>query len=88
MKFMVPMGQFLEHNFTAATALYEVRKRVGMPPVRAEYTVDKQTFRERIYNERAVELYMEFHRWTDIRRWRLAKGAVCRSEVYKGSLYT
>lgn len=80
-----PNGAVPGTQLTAATALYEVRKRVGMPPVRAEYTVDKQTFRERIYNERAVELYMEFHRWTDIRRWRLAKELFAGQKCIKGA---
>lgn len=43
-----------------------------MSPVRDEYTTSTEVFRKRIYNERAVELFQEFHRWFDIRRWKLA----------------
>ena len=42
-----------------------------MPPVRSEYLTDKDTFRERIKNERTVELCFEgFHYYCDIRRWK------------------
>ncbi|MFR9499759.1 MAG: RagB/SusD family nutrient uptake outer membrane protein [Rikenellaceae bacterium] len=73
---------------TAVDAINKVRERVGgasvdmygngeidiplMSPVRDMYTTDSKTFRKRIYNERAVELFQEFHRWFDIRRWKLA----------------
>jgi hypothetical protein len=44
-----------------------------MSPVKSEFTDSKETFRERIRNERAVELMYENHRWFDIRRWMTAK---------------
>lgn len=68
-----PTGAVPNTDLTAVEAINIVRRRVGMCDVRPEYTTDKETFRKRIYNERAVELYQEFHRWTDIRRWRIAK---------------
>ena len=59
---------------TAQDCVNKVRARIdGFNPVRAEYVADKATFRNRIRNERAVELFLEFHRWHDIRRWRIAK---------------
>lgn len=58
---------------TAEQALNKIRNRVGMPNVRAEFTASKETLRERIRNEWAVEFYGEFRRWRDIRRWRIAK---------------
>ncbi|MFY0628357.1 MAG: RagB/SusD family nutrient uptake outer membrane protein [Reichenbachiella sp.] len=59
-------------TMTAVEAVNVVRARVGMPDVLAMYTGDKETFRGRIRNERAVELYQEMHRFHDIRRWRIA----------------
>lgn len=52
-----------------------------MVTVRNEYKANKEIFRERIRNERAVELCFEDHRWYDIRRWRIAKDAV--KVIYK-----
>lgn len=46
----------------------EVRDRVGMPP----YTItNKEQLRERLQNERRIELCFEDHRWFDLRRWKL-----------------
>jgi len=42
---------------------------VSLPHVQNIYLTDKETFRERIYNERSVELAFEGHRFTDMRRW-------------------
>lgn len=60
---------------TAEKCINIVRARIdGLSPVRAEYVAaGKIKFRERIRNERAVELFLEFHRWHDIRRWKTAK---------------
>lgn len=68
-----PTGSVPGTSLTAVDAINIVRDRVGMPPVLAKYTADKETFKQRIYNERAVELYFEFHRWFDLRRWNLAQ---------------
>ncbi len=63
------------HNFgmTALDAVNRIRERVGMPPVLAEYSGSTQELRERIRNERAVELSYEAHRWFDVRRWMIAE---------------
>lgn len=55
-----------EFDMNALAALNEVRKRAGMPSVVA---VNKEQLREKIYNERRVELAFENSRWWDIRRW-------------------
>ncbi|HEX6926728.1 MAG TPA: RagB/SusD family nutrient uptake outer membrane protein [Longimicrobiaceae bacterium] len=47
-----------------------VRARAGMPPLRA--TVTGPELRDRIRNERRIELAFEGHRFFDIRRWKIA----------------
>ena len=61
------------YAWSAVDAINMVRQRVGMSTVRNEYTISKETFRERIRNERAVELMFENHRWFDLRRWMIAE---------------
>lgn len=61
------------YGMTAVEAINKVRNRVKMPDVLDEFTVDTETFRKRIRNERAVELMYENHRWWDIRRWMIAE---------------
>lgn len=63
-------------DMSALDAINIIRDRVGAVPVRSEFTTSKEIFRERIYNERSVELCFENHRWHDIRRWRIAKEAL------------
>lgn len=61
------------NEMTAEEAVNFIRRRVGMPDVRQEYTTDNATFRERIQNERTVELAFEGnHYYYDIRRWKIA----------------
>ena len=60
-------------NITALEAVNVVRARVKMPEVRSEYTGSADKLRERIQNERCVELaYESNHYWFDIRRWKTA----------------
>ncbi|GGF74750.1 RagB/SusD family nutrient uptake outer membrane protein [Wenyingzhuangia marina] len=54
---------------SAVEAVNIVRARVQMPPVNAMYLSDKNSFRERIKNERAVEFYLEGKRFFDLSRW-------------------
>lgn len=61
------------YGMTALDAVNEVRRRVGMIDVNEKYTTDPLVFRDRIRNERAVELMMENHRWFDLRRWHIAQ---------------
>ncbi|WP_158293204.1 RagB/SusD family nutrient uptake outer membrane protein [Tamlana fucoidanivorans] len=68
-----PNGAVPGTSLTAVQAINVVRNRAEMPNVIAKYTADKETFKKRIYNERAVELFHEFHRWHDLRRWKLAQ---------------
>jgi len=56
-------------SMTAVQALNKVRERVNMPGVNSAYLASKETFRERIKTERAVELYLEGKRFFDLSRW-------------------
>ena len=68
-----PSGSFGGCNYTALSAVNKVRARVNMPEVRSEYTGSKEDFRERVRNERNVELaYEGNHYYFDIRRWKIA----------------
>ena len=55
----------------AYNAVNIIRNRSGMPDLPAG--LSKEEFRERVRNERAVELFFEDHRFWDIRRWLIAE---------------
>ena len=55
----------------------QVRARVGMPPYK---DMSQSTLRERIHNERRVELCFEDHRFFDERRWMLFNDQTAISE--------
>jgi starch-binding outer membrane protein, SusD/RagB family len=65
----------------AYAAVDEVRKRADMPALPRGLT--KEQFRQRVRNERAVELAFEEHRFWDIRRWLIAN----EEGVMKGAFY-
>lgn len=46
------------------------RQSVNLPPIPA--TVTGEALRQRLYNERRIELAFESHRYFDIRRWKIA----------------
>lgn len=56
-------------SLSAVDAVNAVRARVGMPAVNSRYLGSKDSFRERIKNERAVELFLEGKRFFDLSRW-------------------
>ncbi len=56
----------------------ELRARVGMP---AYSGMTQEQFRERIRNERRIELVFEDHRFFDERRWKLFEGQTQSSET-------
>lgn len=62
---------YTDEQFTlsAREALNEIRAFVRMPLITND--VSKEVFRERIRNERRVELAFEDHRFWDIRRWKI-----------------
>lgn len=77
-----PDGKSADGDLTALEAVNVIRARAEMPEVRSEYTADRNTFRERIKNERTVELCFEgFHYFCDIRRWKEAP-EIGRSTLY------
>ena len=67
-----PNGVAPGGTLTAVGAINLLRNRVGMPNVDSRYTGSKEDFRERIRNERAIELCFEGFRYDDMRRWKTA----------------
>ena len=67
-----PNGAAPGASLTALQAVNRVRNRVGMPGVNAMYTGSAASLRERIRDERAIELCFEGHRYDDLRRWKIA----------------
>ena len=57
------------YGMTAREAINLVRDRAGQPDLTAAIAPDQDAFRERLRNERRVELAFEDHRFWDVRRW-------------------
>lgn len=77
-----PNGAAPAASMTALQALNRIRKRAGMPDVLQAYTGSKDKLRDRIKNERTIELCFEGgHYYHDIRRWKDAP------KVMGGTLY-
>jgi hypothetical protein len=58
-------------KYSAEEALNKVRERAEMPGIHSKF-LNQNAFRQRIRNERRVELCFEEHRLFDIRRWLIA----------------
>jgi hypothetical protein len=70
----------------AHNAVNIIRQRSGMPDLPAD--LSKEQFRERVRNERAIELAFEDHRLWDIRRWLIAEqDGVMQGPVYGLKIY-
>ena len=68
-----PQGTAGGLSLTALEAVNKVRNRIGMPDVLDKFTGSASLLRERIRNERCVELAFEGHHYYhDIRRWMIA----------------
>lgn len=65
----------------AYDAVNAIRARSGMPKLPAGLT--KEQFRDRVRNERDIELAFEDHRLWDLRRWKVAEN----EGVMQGSFY-
>lgn len=65
-----------DHGYgtTALQAVNEVRRRAGMPAIAP--SISPEALRERIRNERRVELAFEGRRAWDVRRWMIADRAL------------
>lgn len=74
-------------NTEVYNAVNTVRRRSEMPELPAG--LSKNQMRERIKNERAVELSFEEHRWWDVRRWedgnKYFNGAFYEMEIVKNN---
>ncbi|MCI5717126.1 MAG: RagB/SusD family nutrient uptake outer membrane protein [Alistipes sp.] len=46
-----------------------IRRRAGVPEVKKEDCTGDKTIRDWVRNERTIELFMEGHRYYDLRRW-------------------
>ncbi|MDR1414431.1 MAG: RagB/SusD family nutrient uptake outer membrane protein [Odoribacteraceae bacterium] len=64
----------------AYTYVNQVRARVNMP---AYANMTKEELRDRLRNERRVELSFEDHRFFDLRRWKLYDGVTAANELAK-----
>ncbi len=56
-------------GYTALDCINKVRLKAGMPAITNPGS--KEAFRDKIRNERRIELSYEYHRWFDLRRWML-----------------
>ena len=56
-------------TMNAIDAINFVRARINAVPIQSQFTSSPEIFRERIKNERNVELAYEGHYYQDIRRW-------------------
>jgi hypothetical protein len=79
----------------AVAELNKVRERVGMPGLNSGAAwlavATKAEMTERIRRERAVELAAEGHRFSDLRRWGIAKTVLAKlpaKNIYGGTQYT
>jgi starch-binding outer membrane protein, SusD/RagB family len=77
-----PNGSAPNATMSALQALNKIRKRVSMPDVLPAFAASKEKLRDRIKNERTIELCFEGgHYFHDIRRWKDAP------KVMGGTLY-
>ena len=70
-----PTARSARLAMTAEEAINVVRQRIvngeqtGIPPIPQKFLVSKEVFFEEIVRERAVEFFMEGHRFDDLRFW-------------------
>ena len=80
-------NEFSGPDASVYDALDEVRERAGQPALPRNFT--KEMLREKIRNERRVELCFEEHRVYDVRRWKTGmtyfNGPVYRMNIVKNA---
>ncbi len=64
-----PEGRYPGASLTAREATTQVRQRVGHVPIPLDISSSTESMRERIRNERAIELCFEEQRWYDVISW-------------------
>jgi hypothetical protein len=64
------------NNFTALQAVNLVRARTGVAMPGFPAGMSQTAFRDKLRNERRVELAFEDHRFWDIRRWKIGSSTV------------
>ena len=61
------------YGLTAIDAINRIRQRIGVAMPAVPTSVSQDEFRDRVRNERRVELCFEGHRMFDVRRWMIAE---------------
>lgn len=64
------MNEYAPGDASILTALNPIRNRAGMPDVVTGFS--QSEMRDKIRNERRIELLAENHRFWDVRRWKIA----------------
>lgn len=65
-----PDGTSPGASLSARAATTQLRQRVNQVPIPFQISSSKEGMRERIRNERAIELCFEEHRWYDVISWK------------------
>jgi hypothetical protein len=63
-------------KISALQAINSVRTRAGVVMPALLGTITKEVLREKIRNERRIELAFEDHRYWDVRRWKIAESTL------------
>lgn len=71
-------------SMSAEDAINVIRLRAGSTALPSDIVADAKKFREAYRRERAVELFLENHRWWDIRRWMIAHELFKETSPIKG----
>ncbi|HAZ02573.1 MAG: hypothetical protein A2W90_07865 [Bacteroidetes bacterium GWF2_42_66] len=64
------------YGMSAVDAVNAIRQRAGMPKLVASDYASVDVLREKIRNERRIELAFEEHRCWDVRRWKIAESTL------------
>jgi len=74
------------YGMTATQAINKIRQRSGQPVIPS--TLSKDEFREKLINERAIELAFDGFRFYDVRRWLIAQNeGIMQGDMYGIHIY-